>query len=142
MENTFPSQIFRRILQGPVIREASIRPNFVHHPSVSGRSFPAVFPKPLPEIDFIFSLSLFFISSSYAANAFCTIGSLRLKHSICFSFSQHLNTWSARHMNSGTFALSALDWSFISALPRWGRLLFLIQIWKYIYTREEVVRRL
>lgn len=52
--------------------------------------------------------------------------SLRLKHNICFSFSQHLNTWSPRHMNIGTLALSALDWSFISARPNGGRMLFLI----------------
>lgn len=54
---------------------------------------------------------------------------------ICL-FPQHLNTWSPRHMNIGTSALSALDWSFISALPGWGRALFLIQIWKYIHERK------
>lgn len=40
-----------------------------------------------------------------------------------FLFPQHVNTWSPRHMNIGTLALSALDWSFISALPGWGRVL-------------------
>lgn len=57
-----------------------------------------------------------------------------------FLFLQHLNTWSSRHMNIGTLALSALDWSFISALPVGGEGVVFNQNLE-IYTREEVLHR-